>query len=90
MLDVLFITKPKCKINLMIHSKYRNSQNKIIINIGADVYLEVEYKQALVIIERNLIILSKKQQLLNDQIIKNKAYYKLTLNLIEKLKNEKN
>ncbi len=69
---------------------YRNSNNKIIMNIGSEVYLEVENKQALIIIENKLILLNKKFQILEEQIIKNKAYYKLTVSLIDRIRNEIN
>jgi len=58
------------------------------MNIGSDVFIEVEFKQALILIEKKLNLLNKKVQLLDEQIIKNKAYYKHTLTIMNRLKSE--
>lgn len=58
------------------------------MNIGADVYLEMPFKEALEMIDNKLYRLNQKLEILNLQIIKNKAYIKLTLGLIGKIKNE--
>lgn len=57
------------------------------MNIGADVYIEMNYKDALLLIENKEGVIQRKIQIINEQIIKNKTYIKLTLTLIEQIKN---
>ena len=45
------------------------------------------YDEALKIIAKKYEIISKKLELLNQQIIKNKTYIRLTLSLINQIKN---
>ena len=56
------------------------------MNIGADTYLEVEYLKAIEIIDRNLTLLNKKKILLEEQIIKNKAYNKYIRFILDQIK----
>ncbi len=58
-----------------------------MLNIGADVYLEVKFEEALPMLEKRSGILSRKLEITQQQIIKNKTYIKLTLSLIEQIKN---
>lgn len=63
-----------------------SNTNTIIINIGCDVYIETSYKEALEIINKKHTIMNNRILLLTDQILKNKTYIKLTLNLLEQIK----
>jgi prefoldin subunit 5 len=58
-----------------------------MLNIGADVYLEVKFEEALPMLEKRIGIINRKLEILQQQIIKNKTYIKLTLSLIEQIKN---
>jgi prefoldin subunit 5 len=58
-----------------------------MLNIGADVYLEMKFEEALPMLEKRAGIITRKLELLQQQIIKNKTYVKLTLSLIEQIKN---
>jgi prefoldin subunit 5 len=58
-----------------------------MLNIGADVYLEVKFEEAVPMLEKRGGLISRKLELLQQQIIKNKTYIKLTLSLIEQIKN---
>jgi prefoldin subunit 5 len=66
---------------------FRQNENKIMINIGADVYLELTYKEALKYIEQRESFIQKKLHILNEQIIKNKTYIRLSSNLIDQFRN---
>jgi prefoldin subunit 5 len=57
------------------------------MKIGLDTYIEMDYQTALKFIEEKISFLSKKREILTEQIIKNKAYYKYTHSVIEQIKN---
>lgn len=56
------------------------------MNIGADTFIEVEYSKAIEVIDKNLTLLNKKKILLEEQIIKNKAYNKYIRFILEQIK----
>ncbi len=60
------------------------------MNIGVDTYLELDYKSALSIIENKLTFLNKKKEIITEQIIKNKAYSKLTGSIINEIQKSSN
>jgi prefoldin subunit 5 len=57
----------------------------IIMNIGAGVYLEMPYEDALDLIVRKERIFLRKTEVLNEQVFKNKSYLKLSEEIIDKI-----
>ena len=80
----------KAKINIdneiFVEGKYCKT-NTIIINIGLDVFVEIDNESAIHIIKKQKAILERKKELLLKEIIKNKAYLKLTKDLSNQLSN---
>ncbi|MCQ2816001.1 MAG: prefoldin subunit 3 [archaeon] len=59
--------------------------NNIIIELGYDIYIEASLEEALPIVKKQKDILERKLTLIRQEIIKNKAYGKLTKILSEEL-----
>lgn len=80
----------KAKFNIdneiFVEGRYCKT-NTIIINIGLDVFIEIDNERALHIIKKQKEILLRKRELLLKEIIKNKAYLKLTKDLSNQLSN---
>ena len=80
----------KAKINIdneiFVEGKYCKT-NTIIINIGLDVFVEIDNESAIHSIKKQKAILERKKELLLKEIIKNKAYLKLTKDLSNQLSN---
>ena len=47
----------------------------------------MDYQSAIKFIDEKRVFLTKKREILTEQIIKNKAYYKYTHSVIEQIKN---
>lgn len=81
-------TNNNTKINIgngiFVDGKYKSNQ-KIIINIGLDVYVEIDNESALNIIKKQKDILLRKSELIKKEIIKNQSYLKLTKDLSTQL-----
>lgn len=82
------ITKLNIGNGVFVEAKIPKSNN-IIFNIGLDIYVELDYEQAEKIILKRKEMNVKRAELLRNEIIKNKSYYKLTKDLSNQLKLEK-
>ena len=81
--------KIKCDIGngVYINAKLNNIKTKkILINIGQDVYVDLSYVEAIDNLLHQEKIIDKKLILLNNELIKNKAYVKLTKGINQTLK----
>ena len=77
----------KCNIGngIYMDGKLNKENKKIIINIGHDVYVDMDYPEAIENLLNQQKIIEKRILLVKKELIKNKSYIKLTKGINETL-----
>ena len=77
----------RCDIGdgVYVNGKLNKKNKKILINIGKDIYIDLTFPEAIENLLNQQKIIDKKIIVLKNEIIKNKAYKKLTKGMNETL-----
>ena len=77
----------KCNIGngIYMDGKLNKENKKIIINIGHDVYVDMDYPEAIENLLNQQKIIEKRILLVKKELVKNKSYIKLTKGINETL-----